>query len=291
MNPRPEPEILLERYRLGELPPAAMAELRARCAAVPELRARLEALDRSDAAILEAYPPPAMARTLASRGALASRDALASKAAPAPRGPRPRRSAPLSGRPGFGRKILWAAPAGLALACGLLLAVRVTPPPGNLPVTESAEAYEVRLKGEPAGLAIFRKTRNGAELLPPHALAKAGDTLQVFYHSRGPAFGVIFSVDGSGAVTLHLPEEGGAAASLQTGDLLPLPHAYRLDRAPRLERFFLITAPRAFAVEPMLERARAAFAVRHEVPDSLPGLEEGFRQFPYTLRKPAGGKP
>jgi hypothetical protein len=120
-------------------------------------------------------------------------------------------------------------------------------------------------------------------------LAKPGDTLQVFYHSRGPVFGVIFSVDGSGAVTLHLPEDGGAAAALQAGDLLALPHAYRIDRAPRLERFFLITAPRPFPVEGLLARARAAFAVRREVPDSLEGLEDGFRQYPYTLRKPAKG--
>jgi hypothetical protein len=178
----------------------------------------------------------------------------------------------------------------LALACLVLLAVR-RPDPGNAAVTEGAEAYAVRLKGAEAGLAIFRKARGGAELLPPHSLAKPGDTLQVFYHCRGPAYGAIFSVDGSGAVTLHFPEEGGTAASLQAGDLLPLPHAYRLDRAPRLERFFLVTAPKPFAVENVLERARATFAARREVPDSLEGLDAGFRQYPYTLRKPgkAGG--
>lgn len=267
MSPRPMPEILLERYRLGELPAAAMADVRARCEADPDLRARLEALDRSDAAILAAHPPAAMAR----------------------RSPRPGLSGRRPAWPVLGRKTLWAAPAGLALACGLLLAVRHLPDPGNTQVTESPEAYEVRLKGSEAGLAIFRKAKGGAELLPPHSLAKPGDTLQVFYHSRGPAYGVIFSVDGTGAVTLHLPEDGGSATALQAGDLLPLPHAYRLDRAPRLERFFLITAPRPFPVDGFLERARAAFAVRHEVPDSLSGLEEGFRQYPYTLRKPGKG--
>jgi hypothetical protein len=274
MSPRPMPELLLERYRLGELPAAAMAELRARCETDADLRARLEALDRSDAAILAAHPPAAMARNLPAK-------ADAGK-------PRIPRKAP-AGRPGLGRKTFWAAPAGLALACGILLAVRHFPDPGNTQVTESAGEYAVRLKGSEAGLAIFRKANGSAELLPPHSLAKAGDTLQVFYHSRGPAYGMIFSVDGTGAVTLHLPEEGGSATALQAGDLLPLPHAYRLDRAPRLERFFLITAPRPFPVDGFLERARAAFAVRHEVPDSLAGLEEGFRQYPYTLRKPGKG--
>jgi len=280
------PEQMLERYRLGELPPAAMADLRARCEADPELRARLEALDRSDAAILAAYPPAAMARDLLSRRA-------SEKDAGRETGTNARRSSRAGSpgrRPGFGRKALWAAPSGLALACGLVLAVRHLPEPSNTQVTESPAAYAVRLKGSDAGLAIFRKAKGGAELLPPHSLAKPGDTLQVFYHSRGPAFGAIFSVDGAGGVTLHLPEEGGTATALQTGDLLPLPHAYRLDRAPRLERFFLITAPRPFSVDGFLQQARAAFAVRHEALDSLSGLEAGFRQYPYTLRKPGKGE-
>jgi hypothetical protein len=100
---------------------------------------------------------------------------------------------------------------------------------------------------------------------------------------------MVFSVDGSGAVTLHLPESAGQAAALQAGDMLPLPHAYRLDKAPKLERFFLVTSPAAFECESMLARARAHFAVRHAVPDSLEGLDAGFRQYPYTLRK-AGAK-
>jgi hypothetical protein len=35
----------------------------------------------------------------------------------------------------------------------------------------------------------------------------------------------------------------------------------------------------------MLARARASFAVHKAVPDSLEGLEPGFKQYPYTLRK------
>jgi hypothetical protein len=77
---------------------------------------------------------------------------------------------------------------------------------------------------------------------------------------------------------------------LQAGDLSPLPHAYRLDRAPRLERFFLVTSPAPFAVESMLARARASFAVHHAVPDSLEGLQDGFQQYRYTLLKPDSKK-
>lgn len=272
MNGKAIPDIILERYRLGELPPAEMAALRARAAKEASLRARIEDLDRSDSSILESLPPGQMARAIGLRS-------FPARPVPA----RPFRARPWSLRPAF------AAPAGLALACSLLLILRDRPHPGNLPVTEGQEAYAVRLKGSEAGLAIFRKSRGAAELLPPHSLAKSGDTLQVFYHNRGPAYGVIFSLDGSGALTLHLPETGNEASALQAGDLLPLPHAYRLDRAPRLERFFLITAPQPFAIGGLLDRARASFALHHAVPDSLEGLEAGFRQYPYTLRKPGQG--
>ena len=330
MNGKAVPDIILERYRLGELPSGEMAALRARVALEAGLRARIEALERSDSAILASHPAGEMARAIDSRvgprvgpaslpNLPASRSGQAraarrtrsaavvpGSAAAVPRSaatvpgsasarpwPRPRPERPWYRRPAF------AVPAGgLILACCLLMTSRPAPDQGNIPVTEAegreaSEAYAVRLKGAEAGLAVFRKSRGGAELLAPHSLAKSGDTLQLFYHSRGPAYGLIFSVDGSGSLTLHLPETGNAASALQAGAWLPLPHAYRLDRAPRLERFFLITAPQPFAIDALLDRARASFAVHHSVPDSLEGLEVGYRQYPYTLRKPGrdGRKP
>jgi hypothetical protein len=277
MSGKEVPDIILERFRLGELPPDLMEALRARAAAEPGLRARIGSLEGSDASILEAHPAGTVAAAVEARAAAAARRSAASAG--------PARAGRDAARPWYLRPA-FAAPAGLALACCLLLTLRRAPDPGNLPVTEDPEAYAVRLKGSEAGLAIFRKSRGAAELLPPHSLARSGDTLQVFYHSRRPAYGVVFSVDGSGSLTLHLPETGNAASALQAGDLLPLPHAYRLDRAPRLERFFLVTAPEPFAIDALLARARASFAVHHAVPDSLEGLEQGFRQYPYTLRKP-----
>ena len=274
----PVPDLVLERYLLGELPREQMEALERRCAAEPALAARVEELRADNGRILAAHTPAEMAARIDAR----MRNASAPRSQPArPRAVRER--APWFRRPVF------AVPAGLALACGLLLTVR---PDGGetLPDTETPQAYETRLKGSEAGLAIFRKNRGITELLPPQSLAKPGDTLQVFYHSRKAVFGMVFSVDGSGAVTLHLPESAGQSAALQAGDMLPLPHAYRLDKAPKLERFFLVTSPAAFECESMLARARAFFALRHAVPDSLEGLDAGFRQYPYTLRK-AGPTP
>ena len=143
----------------------------------------------------------------------------------------------------------------------------------------------IRLKGLEAGLAIYRKTRSGKpELLLPRSAARAGDTLQLFYQAYRELHGVIFSVDGGGALTLHLPEASGPAARLEKGGLRPLPHAYLLDRAPSLERFYLVTSSSPFAVDSLLALARPSLA--GGPPDSLAGLPEGFRQYSYTLLKP-----
>ncbi len=277
---RPVPDALLERYLLGELPPGQMEALQRRAQVEAELQARIETLRASDEAVLKAYSSRGMAEAIAARRR--SRVPAAKRFAA-------KRTAGIP----FYRRRLFAVPAGLALACAVLLTVR--PDGGNgkqgiMEVTETAEEFGTRLKGAEAGLAIFRKTRAGSELLPPRSLAKPGDTLQVFYHCRTAGYGVVFSVDGSGAVTLHYPEAEGPAAALHAGGMQPLPHAFKLDKAPLLERFFLITSAQTFSSEGILAQARAAFAVERAVPDSLMGLENRFRQYPYTLRKPVPGK-
>jgi hypothetical protein len=143
----------------------------------------------------------------------------------------------------------------------------------------------IRFKGLEAGLAIYRKTRSGSELLPPHSLARPGDTLQVFYRSLADLHGIIFSVDGNGALTLHLPEAGDLSAPLARGDMRPAPHAYLLDKAPRMERFYLVTSPAPFPVAAVLADVRQGLRAGGFPPDSLPGLPAGFRQYSYTLRK------
>ena len=277
---RPVPDALLERYLLGELPADQMEVLQLRAQSETELQTRLAALRASDESVLKAYSSAGMAEAIRARHRSRARAGQTGVRAAKP-APRP-----------FFLRLRFAFPAGLALACGLLLTIRpdgghhAESGEGISDVTETPQAYEIRLKGSEAGLAIFRKTRAGSELLPPQSLARPGDTLQVFYHSKGAAYGVVFSVDGAGNLTLHLPEADGPAVALQAGDMLPLPHAFRLDKAPRLERFFLITSAQPFSSENIMGRARAIFTGGRSVPDSLQGLEAGFRQYPYTLRKP-----
>lgn len=295
MKPFPHnpPQAILERYLLGELPPDRMEELERLRDVDPAFRARLEDLRASNAGILELHPPEAAVRGIRMRRSPAP-EARAARAA-------------RNREPGIFRffriplplpfPFRLAAPAFAMLTLGLSLFLPSSPfhvgAPGNPPVTLDPipEGIRpgpdgIRLKGAEAGLAVFRKTRGGSELLAPQSIGRPGDTLQVFYHSRKAAYGVIFSVDGNGSITLHFPEAGGPAAALGAGDMLPLPHAFRLDKAPRLERFFLVTSPEQFSCGLILERAQRTFPPGGAFPDSLIGLDAGFRQFSYTIRKP-----
>ncbi len=284
------PDVLLERYLLGELPPDRRRDIENLLRADAELASRLQALRDSNRDILAAYP--------------------ALPALPARETPRPRRL-PLGGRNPGGRgfrgwnlRSPWFPAAGAAFASLVLLAYLFPAgllgraardadgafDPANATVSPDPE---IRYKGHEAGLAIYRKSRSGSELLPPHSLARSGDTLQVFYRSLADLHGIIFSVDGNGALTLHLPEAGDQSAPLARGDMRPLPHAYLLDRAPRLERFYLVTSPAPFPVAAVLAEVRQGLRAGAFPSDSLAGLPEGFRQYSYTLKKadarPKGG--
>lgn len=283
-TPRPLSDALLERYLLGELPPDRLAEVKSRVESDAALGRRLEAL-RSDDALLSAHPTFA--------GLSAARAAAAPRRAETPRPGLMERFAALLPAPRF------AVPAFASLVLLAVVArqgLRPDVPESDTLVTETAVEPGIRLKGDggrrngdlEAGLAIYRKTRTGPELLPPQSPARPGDTLQIFYRSfKAGLHGIVFSVDGSGSVTLHLPEESGGSVPLEEGGLRPLPHAYLLDKAPRHERFYLVTAPAPFAADSVLAAARSELLPDRPLPDSLRSLPAGYRQYSYTLRKEA----
>jgi len=113
---------------------------------------------------------------------------------------------------------------------------------------ESFESFEsgIRLKGmenmEP-GIRVFRRTKDGeTELLKPLDHASEGDLLQLGFLSPRAEYGVLFSVDGRGVVTLHSPSSTDKSAELADEGPVLLDTAYRLDDAPRFERFYLVSS-------------------------------------------------
>jgi hypothetical protein len=79
--------------------------------------------------------------------------------------------------------------------------------------------------------------------LAPDQALRAGDVIQVGWQAGDATHGVIVSIDGSGAVTLHFPDAAGDSTLLPTGaGEQHAPDAFRLDEAPAYERFFFVTA-------------------------------------------------
>jgi hypothetical protein len=239
------PDVLLERYRLNELPPAMTAAIEREIAGDPAAAERLAALARSDDEIRATYVPPRFVRAT-----------------------RARRSSPRG----------WLLAGTLAAVVTTMLAVMPRVPLGADP--------DVRLKGAVGGrpyLTVYRWTAAGSERLADGDTARPGDLLRLGYAPAGRAYGVILSIDGRGTVTLHLPPQNPArdeAVPLTQSPLALLDAAYELDEAPRIERFYLVTAARPFKIAPVLAAARAAGTA----PAALP-LPSSLEQVTFALQK------
>ncbi len=272
MNEREERTVSdyqLERYLLREAPAPELADLDRRVAGDPVLAERVADLRRSNEELLQRYPTRWMCRRI-------ERKLRRSRGGAPPR---------------WSAYRLWAAPAltaVLAVAAGTALLDRGTEsflpagdddptvPGRSAPSPDGGAVPVERVKGGEAEprLMIYRKVVGGHERLEDGSLAREGDLLQIVYRSDGLAYGAIFSVDGRGAVTRHLPAAGEHAVPLAKRDTLDF--AYELDDAPRWERFYLVASDRPFGLS----------AVREELAHGDPALPAGLRLHLFTLKKP-----
>lgn len=220
------PDLLVERLAAGELGPAEAADVRRRLAAEPGGLDRLAALAASDAEILAALPPDRVAREVRARAA--------------ERSARPARS-----------WVGWAAPV-VAVAAALLVVVAAPDV-----VDGGGEGAELRAKGD-GGVKVFvhRRTADGDELLVDGATAAVGDALQLGYAAAGHSHGVLLSVDGRGAVTLHHPPTPGGSTLLDRGGEVVLARAYKLDDEPSFEAFVLVVDDKPVDVHAVLQQVR-----------------------------------
>lgn len=264
------PDILVEQLLLDELDPAMKESIQES----PEVPQRLELLRASNTEILERYPPGEMVRRIEGRlRAVQEAEAVASEGTTAKAGRGRRHGLPaLLHRRGFIPAM--AAVAVVALVVGLLpLLLRGGMGP--------QEGTGVRIKGAGPVLHVYRETPQGVELVKNGASASAHDLLQLSYIAAGARYGMIFSVDGSGTVTLHYPESSPLAERLSGGGEVALPHSYELDNAPKFERFYLVTSASEFPVNEILGRARREVAAGRF---SL-SFPRGFRVAVVTVRK------
>jgi len=249
----------LERYLLSELPEDEMEEVARAVDQDPDVAARLEALRRSNAEILERYPPSMMAARIRDRWDAAEKA----------------EQARLQSR---WRGLAFALP-GAALAALLLVVL--------LPLQQES----TRLKGLEGSLALHRKSGTGIEALADGARASAGDVIQISYVAGGARYGAIFSIDGRGAVTWHLPlglRPRAESPQVQPGGEVPLGAAYELDDAPGFERFFLVTSDKPFPLDRIDAEAKRLAADRAGAREGSLRIARGLAQASFLLVKAAG---
>jgi len=118
----------------------------------------------------------------------------------------------------------------------------------NTQVALAENESDTRIKGLDARMEVWKKTPTGIVQLNDLDSVGEGDEIQLRYAVPEKCFGLLFSMDGNGALTLHMGD-GVKAVELAPGKMNSLPFAYKLDDAPYFEKFFFVTSPKEFAVE------------------------------------------
>ncbi|MFP3043362.1 hypothetical protein LQZ19_16230 [Treponema primitia] len=219
--------LLLERYIAGDISPKEKQSLEMAMAADEGMAATVRELRRSDKEIVNRYPPELMLKRILERaaGSEASRT-----------NPKRVRAFPVMAP-------VIAAAAGIAAVVVFIIFPLLNTPRTGTPLSD-------RIKGNSDAPAVtelraYLKT-NPQAALEDQALISAGNTIQLVYtvgtELSGDRYGVIFSIDGRGAVSLHYPYTPAGTTRLSAGKQIALEESYTLDDAPDYEMFFFVIA-------------------------------------------------
>lgn len=257
-------EYWVERLALGEVSGEERRRIEETFAeSDEELETRLAELRESNEDILEKYAPEMMAARLDAR--LDERRRAKAR--------EEKRSS------GAG----WVGGLGV-LAAAAVAAFFVLNLPGEDPSGPAIEQTEtVRLKGAEPKLVVWRKSVAEPERLTRGATAAAGDVLQLEYNAAGATHGVIASVDGRGAVTLHYPAVASGSTEIDKG-VVALDFSYQLDDAPKFERFFFVTSDQQLDAAQVLDSLEA-LAAGDSPRTAVPTLAEHTQYTDFTVEK------
>ena len=229
------PDWKLERYLTGDLPEGEMSEIRELEKTDEVFARRVKMLREDNAAILRKMPFERLAEKMDARDCGAERKNNVIH---------------------FGF-VKFAAAAALVLAVvsvALFSQRDLTAPVTNngAPAMDVAMADVqddgTRIKGMDARMEIWKKTGDSAVQMLNLDEAREGDEIQLRYSVPEKCFGLLFSMDGNGTVTMHMAD-GSQAVALEPGKMTTLPFAYKLDNAPKFEKFFLLTSQKDFAID------------------------------------------
>jgi hypothetical protein len=268
MNKETISEYYLERYALGELPDEENEKIRRLVSTVSEFQAALDEIRSSDRDILALYPPKTV-----KAGLMMQLEET------------PKKSFPL-------RRVLTIS----SVVATFLVIILVLPffKQKNKVIQPIAEREVTLVKGMEAvdlsrtQLLVYRKIQDRVETLSDGEKARAGDLLQLAYVSAEDSYGLILSIDGRGAVTLHLPESKGDSTRLELSKQSLLPSAFELDDAPEFERFFFLTSDSPIDVGGVLQEAQDLAKNLEQVRQNNLDLPESFHQYSVLILKGEG---
>ena len=266
----------LERYALGDLSEEEIREIERLAKEDSGVRSALQDIESSNSEILSLYSPKVVKSDWQARWERLNRRIPA--------------DAPLS--PVYSRrKILILSSAFAAM---LLLIIVYWPngkPTPRPPGDESLQDFSL-VKGVTSidmtrtQLLIFRKINDEeVEMLSNGQSASEGDLLQLAYVAVEESFGMILSIDGRGAVTLHFPGNEGESTSLEPNRKFLLPNAIELDDAPDFERFFFLTSLSPIDPRDVLEAAEALAKDPDRIGSESLALPEHIEQHSVLIRK------
>ena len=228
------PDWKLERYLTGDLPEGEMREIRELEKTDEKLAHRVKLLREDNVAILRKMPFERLAEKMDARDSGAERKDNVVRFV----------------------FVKFAAAAALVLA---VVSVALFSQREIGPATDGgARAMDValadvpddgtRIKGLDARMEVWKKTGDSAVQMSNLGEAREGDEIQLRYAVPEKCYGMLFSMDGNGTVTMHMAD-GSQAIALEPGKMTTLPFAYKLDNAPKFEKFFLLTSRAAFELD------------------------------------------
>ena len=232
------PDWKLERYLTGDLPEGEMREIRELEKTDEIFAGRVKMMREDNAAILKKLPFERLSEKMDARELGAGLNGV-----------------------NF-RLVKFAAAAALVLAVVsvALFSQREIGPDAGTQVAGGAQVMDVamvdasegagdtRIKGLDARMEVWKKTGDSAVQMPNLGEAREGDEIQLRYAVPEKCFGMLFSMDGNGTLTMHMAD-GSSAVALEPGKMTTLPFAYKLDNAPKFEKFFLLTSRAAFELD------------------------------------------
>jgi hypothetical protein len=143
----------------------------------------------------------------------------------------------------------------------------------------------IRSKGLTPELSVYIDENNSPEELFNNDFVSESDLIQLTYNAAGNRYGIIFSIDGRGVLTLHYPEDKNITPLIDPNGSHALPFSYELDDAPGFERFFFVSSKNEFDIDTVLDSAESVIQYGSAATLETLELTTGFDQQTIILKK------